>query len=194
VESCHLSLFYGLLWKSILLWNDRKKKSFHRFTRAATRDTILSMKAWIQRVKKGSVTIEDRKVCEIGQGYVVLLGVRRGDTAEDARYLADRTVNLRIFPDADGKMNLSIQDVAGEIIVVSQFTLHADTRKGNRPSFIDAADPVAAESLYNDFVAALRSELGDDRVGTGVFRADMLVEIQNDGPVSIELKSRSEPD
>jgi D-tyrosyl-tRNA(Tyr) deacylase len=131
-------------------------------------------------------------VAETGPGYVVLLGVRRDDTSEDALYLADRTVSLRIFPDSDGKMNLSIEDVAGEIMVVSQFTLHADTRKGNRPSFIDAADPVLAERLYEEYVAALRRALGEGRVATGVFRADMLVEILNDGPVSIELKSRRE--
>jgi D-tyrosyl-tRNA(Tyr) deacylase len=150
------------------------------------------MKAWIQRVTRGSVTIEGRRVSEIGPGYVVLLGVRRDDTAEDARYLADRTVNLRIFPDSDGKMNRSIEEVAGEVLVVSQFTLQADTRKGNRPSFIEAADPVAAEALYHEYTAALRLALGEERVATGVFRADMAVEILNDGPVSIELKSRRE--
>jgi D-tyrosyl-tRNA(Tyr) deacylase len=150
------------------------------------------MKAWLQRVKRGSVSIDGRTVAETGPGYVVLLGVRRDDTSEDALYLADRTVSLRIFPDSDGKMNLSIEDVAGEIMVVSQFTLHADTRKGNRPSFIDAADPVLAERLYEEYVAALRRALGEGRVATGVFRADMLVEILNDGPVSIELKSRRE--
>jgi D-tyrosyl-tRNA(Tyr) deacylase len=150
------------------------------------------MKAWLQRVKRGSVSIDGRTVAETGPGYVVLLGVRRDDTSEDALYLADRTVSLRIFPDSDGKMNLSIEDVAGETMVVSQFTLHADTRKGNRPSFIDAADPVLAERLYEEYVAALRRALGEGRVATGVFRADMLVEILNDGPVSIELKSRRE--
>ncbi len=150
------------------------------------------MKAWLQRVKRGSVAIDGRTVAETGPGYVVLLGVRRDDTAEDAAYLADRTVNLRIFPDAAGRMNLSIEEVAGEVLVVSQFTLHADTRKGNRPSFIDAAEPVAAEALYNAYVAALRSALGEGRVATGVFRADMQVEIRNDGPVSIELKSKRE--
>ncbi len=150
------------------------------------------MKAWVQRVTRGSVTIGGKRVSEIGPGYVVLLGVRRDDTGEDARYLADRTIHLRIFPDSDGKMNLSIEEVAGEVLVVSQFTLQADTRKGNRPSFIEAADPVAAEALYNEYTAALRQALGEERVATGVFRADMAVEILNDGPVSIELKSRRE--
>jgi D-tyrosyl-tRNA(Tyr) deacylase len=150
------------------------------------------MKVWIQRVRRGGVTVEGRPPCVIGRGYVVLLGVRKGDTAEDARHLADRTVNLRIFPDEAGKMNRSIREVDGEILVISQFTLCADTRKGNRPSFIDAAEPVHAESLYRLFVEALRHELGPAKVSTGVFGADMLVEILNDGPVSIELKSRGE--
>jgi D-aminoacyl-tRNA deacylase len=150
------------------------------------------MKAWIQRVRRGSVTVEEQTLCAIGRGFVVLLGVRKGDTVDEARHLADRTVNLRIFPDDAGKMNRSIREVEGEVLVISQFTLCADTRKGNRPSFIAAADPVEAESLYRLYVEALRNELGPAKVATGVFGADMLVEILNDGPVSIELKSRSE--
>jgi D-aminoacyl-tRNA deacylase len=147
------------------------------------------MKALIQRVQRGSVTIDGQVVGKIGRGYVVLLGVKAGDTEEHALYIANKTVNLRIFPDANEKMNLSIEDVAGAILVISQFTLYADTRKGNRPSFIQAAPPELAEKLYNTYVAALRRALGDARVATGTFRASMLVEIMNDGPVTVELES-----
>lgn len=125
----------------------------------------------------------------IGRGFVVLLGVKTGDTAEHAKYLAHKTVNLRVFPDADDKMNLSVTDVNGEILVISQFTLYADTRKGNRPSFIQAAAPEEAERLYAEYVAALRRALGEQRVATGRFRASMLVEILNDGPVTVELST-----
>ncbi len=150
------------------------------------------MKAWIQRVRRGGVTVAGLPSRVIGRGYVVLIGVRRGDTVQDARYLADRTVSLRIFPDEAGKMNRSILEVDGEILVISQFTLCADTRKGNRPSFVDAAEPAEAESIYRIYVEALTNELGPARVATGIFGADMLVEIINDGPVSIELKSKGE--
>jgi len=145
------------------------------------------MKALIQRVKRGSVTIEGEIVGETGQGYVVLLGVRSGDTVENARYLAQRTVNLRVFPDEHNRMNHSIEDVEGDILVISQFTLYADTRKGNRPSFVRAGDPELAEALYEEYVAALRRDLGEARVQTGRFGASMEVEIINNGPVTIEL-------
>ena len=145
------------------------------------------MKAIVQRVRRGSVVVDGQTTGEIGRGYVVLLGVKQGDTQENARYLARRTADLRIFPDAQDKMNLSVQDVNGQILVVSQFTLYADTRKGNRPSFIQAAPPALAEQLYGVYVDALRSVLGPDKVATGIFRASMLVEILNDGPVTIEL-------
>ena len=145
------------------------------------------MKALIQRVRRGSVTIEGTCRGEIQKGYVVLLGVRTGDVAEDARMLAQRTLSLRIFPDAQNRMNRSVEDVEGDILVISQFTLYADTRKGNRPSFIRAGDPQIAKALYEDYVAALRRGLAEDRVQTGQFGADMEVEIINDGPVTIEL-------
>ena len=145
------------------------------------------MKILIQRVKSGSVTIDGAITGEINRGYVVLVGVREGDTAPDARYLAARTVNLRIFPDDAGRMNLNIDAINGRILAISQFTLYADTRKGNRPSFIRAGDPAVAEALYDEYVAALRRELGDERVATGRFAADMLVSIENDGPVTIEI-------
>jgi len=145
------------------------------------------MKALIQRVKSGSVTIEDAVTGKIGLGYVVLFGVREGDLVEDARKLAQKTVNLRIFADANDRMNLSIEEINGEILVISQFTLYADIRKGNRPSFIHAGDPELANNLYEEYVAALRRELGDNRIQTGQFGASMEVKIINDGPVTIEL-------
>jgi len=147
------------------------------------------MKAVIQRVARGSVTIDGEVSGRIERGYVVLLGVRTGDTTDDARYLAQRTVNLRIFPDEQDRMNRSIVDIEGAVLVISQFTLYADTRKGNRPSFIRAGDPEVAETLYEEYVAALRRELGDVRVQTGRFAASMEVEIINDGPVTIELNT-----
>ena len=151
------------------------------------------MKALIQRVQHGSVSVDQKVLGQIGRGYVILLGVAVPDTEADARYLATRTAALRIFPDAQDKMNLSIRDVSGEILVISQFTLYADTRKGNRPGFTDAAPPAQAEALYNRYVAELRQLLGEGRVQTGIFRANMQVEILNDGPVTIELRSGSAP-
>ncbi len=145
------------------------------------------MKALIQRVKHGSVTIDNAITGKIGQGYVVLLGVRTDDTIENARKLAQKTVSLRIFSDAADRMNLSIKDISGEILVISQFTLYANTRKGNRPSFIKAGDPKLANDLYVEYVATLRRELGQTRIQTGEFGASMEVEIINDGPVTIEL-------
>lgn len=147
------------------------------------------MKALVQRVVRGTVTAEGETVGAIGRGYVVLLGVRSGDTDADARYLAEKTAGLRIFADAQGKMNLALRDVDGHVLVVSQFTLYAETRKGNRPSFIGAAEPSEAERLYEVYVAHLRRILGPAHVATGRFRASMIVEIVNDGPVTIELIS-----
>ena len=147
------------------------------------------MKALIQRVTRGSVTIAGEVVGQIEKGYVVLLGVRIGDVDTDASTLAQRTVNLRIFPDAQDRMNLAIKDVDGDILVVSQFTLYADTRKGTRPSFMRAGDPEIANALYEAYVAALRRALGESRIQTGIFAASMEVEIINDGPVTIELST-----
>jgi len=152
------------------------------------------MKALIQRVSRGRVLAEEKIAGEIGHGFVVLLGVKQGDTEADAEYLAERTSALRIFPDQDGRMNLSIMEVGGAALVISQFTLHADTRKGNRPSFILAAPAADARRLYEHYLACLRRILGTEKVASGIFQADMQVEIFNDGPVTIELKSRSEPD
>ncbi len=137
------------------------------------------------------MTVEGQETGSIGKGYAILLGVRQLDTDADALYLAEKTAALRIFPDAQDKMNLAVSEVGGGVLVVSQFTLYADTRKGNRPSFIQAAAPAEAERLYEVYVNQLRRILGSDQVATGVFRANMSVEIVNDGPVTIELSSDS---
>jgi len=121
---------------------------------------------------------------------LVLLGVGQGDLGEDAEYLAGRCAALRMFRDADGKMNQSVCDVNGEIMVVSQFTLYADTRKGNRPGYSDAADPATAERLYNEFVTFLRTAISPLKVATGRFGAEMTVDISNDGPVTLLLESK----
>ncbi len=146
------------------------------------------MKAWIQRVSSASVTIDGEKVAEIGRGYLVLLGVTHTDTAAEADKLADRIPVLRLFRDENEQMNLSLEDVGGEVIVVSQFTLYADTAHGRRPGFGNAARPELAEPLYERVVARLRERLGEKRVGTGRFGADMKVALLNDGPVSVELR------
>ena len=146
------------------------------------------MKAWIQRVSSASVTIDGENVAEIGRGYLVLLGVTHTDTAVEADKLADRIPVLRLFRDENEQMNLSLEDVGGEVIVVSQFTLYADTAHGRRPGFGNAARPELAEPLYERVVARLRERLGEKRVGTGRFGADMKVALLNDGPVSVELR------
>ena len=145
------------------------------------------MKAWVQRVSEASVTIGGEKVAEIGQGYLVLLGVTHADTEKASDEIADRIVKLRIFEDENGKINRSVEDVRGSVIVVSQFTLYADTAHGRRPGFSDAARPEQANPLYERVVAQLREKLGADRVGTGRFGADMKVRLLNDGPFSVEL-------
>ena len=145
------------------------------------------MKAWVQRVTEASVTIDGEKVAEIGQGYLVLLGVGVGDTEKASDEIADRIVKLRIFEDENEKINRSIEDVRGSVIVVSQFTLYADTSHGRRPGFSNAARPEQAIPLYERVVAKLREALGPERVGTGRFGADMKVRLLNDGPFSVEL-------
>ncbi len=150
------------------------------------------MLALIQRVTRARVTVDGHITGEIGAGLLVLLGVRHGDADDDARYLAGRVSRLRVFNDGDGKMNLSVEDINGAVLVVSQFTLHADTRKGNRPSYGHAAAPALAEALYGRFVEELRALLGAGRVGTGVFGAMMDVELVNDGPVTVSVRSLSE--
>lgn len=150
------------------------------------------MKALIQRVARARVTVADQVIGEIGRGFVVLLGVKTGDTEAEAAYLAEKTAALRIFPDDQGRMNRSIMEAGGQMLVISQFTLHADTRKGNRPSFILAAPAGVANRIYEHYVAQVRRILGPERVATGRFQALMQVELVNDGPVTIELKSRNE--
>lgn len=145
------------------------------------------MKAWIQRVTEASVEIDGERVAEIGEGYLVLLGVTHDDDEAKADLIASRIVSLRIFEDENGKINRSIEDVGGSVIVVSQFTLYADTAHGRRPGFSAAARPEKAEPLYEKVVASLRSKLGDDRVGTGRFGAEMKVRLLNNGPFSVEL-------
>ena len=144
------------------------------------------MRALLQRVSRASVTVEDKVISRIGKGLVILLGVGHGDGEAQASFLAEKIANLRVFEDEQGKTNLSILDVSGEAIVVSQFTLYADTRKGRRPSFIDAALPDVAAPLVDRFVELLRSHGVPTQ--TGRFGAHMQVEIHNDGPVTIWLE------
>jgi D-tyrosyl-tRNA(Tyr) deacylase len=146
------------------------------------------MKAVLQRVTKASVSVGGEMVGNIDPGLVVLVGVANGDTEKDAQYLAKKIAELRIFADDAGKFNLSALDIKGELLIISQFTLLADTRKGRRPSFVDAAPPAQAETLFEQFVAAAR--VSGLKVETGRFQQYMLVEIHNDGPVTILLDSR----
>lgn len=143
------------------------------------------MRAVLQRVSRASVTVDGEVTGSIGRGILVLLGVAGSDSEADARYLVDKTINLRIFSDDAGKMNLSLLDIGGGLLVVSQFTLYADTRKGRRPSYIAAAPPDEANRLYEYFVAEARKEVNN--VQTGRFQAMMNVELVNDGPVTIIL-------
>lgn len=145
------------------------------------------MRAVVQRSLASSVSVDGRTVGSISKGLVVLLGVGQGDTEADAAFMADKIANLRIFEDEQGKMNLSVLDVGGEVLLISQFTLYGDCRKGRRPSFITAAGPEEADRLYQRVAEILRG-MGL-RVSTGEFRAHMLVSIQNDGPVTILLDS-----
>lgn len=146
------------------------------------------MKVVIQRVKGSSVSVDDRLVSKIGKGILVLLGVEKGDSRSDADYMVSKIANLRIFDDSQGKMNLSVKDIDGEVMVVSQFTLLGDCRKGRRPSFVDAAEPEEAEALYEHLISLMKkSDIG---VSTGKFQAKMDLNIQNDGPVTFLLDSK----
>ena len=145
------------------------------------------MRALLQRVSSASLSVDDLHLGSIGVGFVVLLGITDGDSVDDARHLVDKTVNLRVFPDDEGRFNRSLLDVNGSLMVVSQFTLYADTRKGRRPSFVRAAQPEVAEPLYEQAVALFRETC--PTVVTGVFGGHMVVEIHNDGPVTIMLDS-----
>lgn len=143
------------------------------------------MRAVLQRVSRASVTVDGQATGAIGRGLLILLGVAEADTGEQADQLLEKSLNLRIFDDADGKMNLSLVDISGELLIVSQFTLLANARKGRRPSYIVAASPDKARDLYERFVGLARTRIG--RVETGVFQAMMDVELVNDGPVTIIL-------
>jgi D-tyrosyl-tRNA(Tyr) deacylase len=147
------------------------------------------VKALIQRVSEASVDIHGERVAEIKQGLLVLLGITHTDTVADVEKLAAKIPALRIFEDEKGLMNKSVMDIGGSLIVVSQFTLYADTRKGNRPSFIEAARPEQAEPLYEKLVEKMRAIMGGVRVQTGRFGAEMKVRLLNDGPVTVELRT-----
>jgi len=146
------------------------------------------MKALLQRVTRASVSIGGQTIAQIGPGLVALVGVAQGDTEKDVRYLVEKSINLRIFSDEDSKFNLALLDISGELLVVSQFTLLADTRKGRRPSFIEAAPPGEAERLFDSFVETAKA--AGVKVACGLFQKHMIVEIHNDGPVTILLNSR----
>lgn len=148
------------------------------------------MRAVIQRVTKASVTIDGKIHSQIGNGLLVLLGIEDADTGEDIQWLSGKIVNLRIFDDADGVMNESVRDKNGDVILVSQFTLHASTKKGNRPSYIKASKPEVAIPLYEKMIQQLSADLGKP-VGSGSFGADMKVELLNDGPVTILIDSKN---
>lgn len=148
------------------------------------------MRALLQRVSSASVTIDGETVSSIGAGFLVLLGIANGDDLTDTAWLCGKIARMRVFEDGDGKMNRSVLDAGGEILVVSQFTLHASTKKGNRPSFLDAAAPAVSMPLYEQFCTAMAAEIGKP-VACGVFGADMKVALTNDGPVTIWLDSRN---
>ncbi|HQV85608.1 MAG TPA: D-aminoacyl-tRNA deacylase [Chitinophagaceae bacterium] len=148
------------------------------------------MRAVIQRVSKASVTIDGNVYSQIGNGLLVLMGIEDADTLDDIQWLSSKIVNLRIFDDAEGVMNESVKAINGDIILVSQFTLHASTRKGNRPSYIKASKPDVAVPLYEKMIQQLSIDLGK-KIGTGEFGADMKVELLNDGPVTIVIDTKN---
>ena len=149
------------------------------------------MRVVVQRVSEGSVTIAEKKYeGKIGKGLVVLLGIKTEDSEKDVIFLADKCCNLRVFEDENDKMNLSVKDVAGEILIISQFTLYGDAQKGNRPGFTDAARPEEAISLYEKFIERVKENIGESKVKTGIFGAMMMVKIFNDGPVTIIIDSK----
>lgn len=148
------------------------------------------MRAIIQRVSQASVTVENKIVAAINSGLLVLIGIEDADNQEDSAWLTSKIANLRIFGDENGVMNLSVKEIKGDIIVVSQFTLHASTKKGNRPSYIKAAKPEKAIPLYEDFIQKMELEIGK-KIQTGVFGADMKVSLLNDGPVTISIDTKN---
>ncbi|MBN1299667.1 MAG: D-tyrosyl-tRNA(Tyr) deacylase [Melioribacteraceae bacterium] len=153
------------------------------------------MRALVQRVREGGVKIVDQGYSEeIAKGMVILLGVKQSDDNSDVEFVADKCCNLRIFEDENGKMNLSLKDIDGEVLIISQFTLYGDARRGNRPSFSHAADPAHAQKMYDKFVERIKQNIGNEKVRTGVFAAMMDVKIINDGPVTLMVTSKDEYD
>ncbi len=148
------------------------------------------MRALIQRVKEASVSVDNNIISQINQGLLVLLGITHEDTKEDMDYLCRKIANMRLFDDKEGVMNLSVKAIKGDILLISQFTLLANTRKGNRPSYIEAARPEQAEPMYETFAEALEQELGK-QIGRGQFGAEMQVQLTNDGPVTIWVDSKT---
>ena len=150
------------------------------------------MRAVVQRAKQGGVYISSLNYsAEIGRGLVILVGIKIDDLVEDVVFVADKCINLRIFEDQDSKMNLSLKDINGEVLIISQFTLYGDTSKGNRPSFTEAAKPDIAIPLYNKFLERIKGQVGIDKVKAGVFGEMMDVKIINDGPVTVIVESKS---
>ena len=151
------------------------------------------MRAVVQRVRSASVTIPEQNYHqEIEKGLLILLGIKVGDTIDDVNFVADKCANLRIFEDVDDKMNISLKDVDGEVMVISQFTLYGETAKGNRPSFIDAARPDEAVPLYEKFIERLKLNLDEEKVKTGIFGAMMDIQLVNYGPVTVLVESKKE--
>lgn len=148
------------------------------------------MRAVIQRVARASVAVDEKQIAHIGSGLLILLGIEDADTKEDIEWLSRKVANLRVFNDGEGVMNLSLLESQGDAIVVSQFTLHASTKKGNRPSYIKAAKPEVAIPLYEEFIAQMESYL-NKKIGTGIFGADMQVDLLNDGPVTICIDTKN---
>lgn len=146
------------------------------------------MRAVVQRVTSSSVTVDGKIIGEIGRGLNVLLGISVDDTNEDIKYMKDKILNLRIFEDEDGKLNRSLKDIDGDILIISQFTLYGDCRKGRRPSFIDALPGEQSKVMYEEFVRLCRNDVNN--VATGIFGADMSVKINNDGPVTLLVESK----
>jgi D-tyrosyl-tRNA(Tyr) deacylase len=151
------------------------------------------MRAIVQRVSEGGVYIQNEEYkAEIGKGFVILLGIKFDDTNEDLIFVADKCSNLRIFEDENEKMNLSLKDIDGQVLVISQFTLYGDAQKGNRPSFVDAARPEIAIAIYEKFIERMKSNIGSDKIKCGIFGSMMKVKILNDGPVTIFVESKKQ--
>ncbi len=167
-------------------WNDTNLQNLKVYVQCL----YLSMRLVIQRVSHASVTVENEIIGEIGKGLLILLGIEQADSEEDVDWLVQKTIQMRIFSDAEGKMNCSLQDIQGDLLVISQFTLHASTKKGNRPSFIAAARPEQAIPLYEFFIQKAQIALGKE-VRSGSFGANMKVNLLNDGPVTIIIDSKN---